>query len=91
VTQYDKYQVRCGGGRVHTATRPQRARLGLTGYGPNLQAFAVYLMVVHFVPAHCSVEVLESLTGATPSVRFVHGMLDCAATLLVSWTNGSAR
>jgi methylenetetrahydrofolate reductase (NADPH) len=40
-------------------------------YGPNLQAFAVYLMVVHFVPAHRCVELLESLTGAAPSVADV--------------------
>jgi transposase len=52
------------------------------GYGPNLQAFAVYLMVVHFVPAHRCVELLESLTGAAPSVGFVHGMLTRASALL---------
>jgi hypothetical protein len=54
----------------------------LVGYGPNLQAFAVYLMVVHFVPAQRCVELLGSLTGAAPSVGFVHGMLHRASTLL---------
>jgi hypothetical protein len=39
-------------------------------------------MVVHFVPAQRCVELLASLTGAAPSVGFVHGMLDRAATLL---------
>jgi transposase len=34
------------------------------------------------VPAQRCVELLESLTGAAPSVGFVHGMLDRAATLL---------
>jgi transposase len=82
VTQYDQHQVRCGCGRVHTAPRPEGARSGPVGYGPNLQAFAVYLMVVHFVPAQRCVELLESLTGAAPSVGFVHGMLERAATLL---------
>lgn len=82
VTQYDQHQVRCGCGRLHTAPRPDGARCGVVGYGPNLQAFAVYLMVVHFVPAQRCVELLESLTGAAPSVGFVHGMLDRAATLL---------
>ncbi|MGH3544776.1 MAG: hypothetical protein ACRDPW_02420 [Mycobacteriales bacterium] len=52
------------------------------GYGPNLQAFAVYLMVVHFLPAHRVVALLESLTGAAPSVGFVHGMLARTAGLL---------
>jgi len=82
ITQYDQHQVRCGCGRLHTADRPQGARAGRVGYGPNLQAFAVYLMVVHFVPAQRCVQLLQSLTGAAPSVGFVHGMLIRAATLL---------
>lgn len=82
VTQYDQHQLRCGCGRLHTATRPDGARPGLMGYGPNLQALAVYLMVVHFLPAKRCVELLESLTGAAPSVGFVHGMLERAAGLL---------
>jgi transposase len=82
VTQYDLHRVACGCGAVHTAARPDGARPGPVGYGPNLQAFAVYLMVVHFVPAHRVVEVLESLTGAAPSVGFVHGTLARTAGLL---------
>jgi transposase len=82
VTQYDQHRVRCGCGRVHTAERPAGARAGIVGYGPNLQAFAVYLMVVHFIPAHRCVALLESLTGAAPSVGFVHGMLERTAALL---------
>ena len=82
VTQYDQHAVCCGCGRVHTALRPEGARCGPVGYGPNLQAFCVYLMVVHFIPAKRCVELLESLTGAAPSVGFVHGMLNRAAGLL---------
>jgi transposase len=82
VTQYDQHSVRCGCGRVHTATRPEGARGGTVGYGPNLQSVAVYLMVVHFIPAHRCMELLQSLTGAAPSVGFVHGMLHRAAGLL---------
>ncbi|MGQ0777658.1 MAG: IS66 family transposase [Pseudonocardiales bacterium] len=82
VTQYDQHSVRCGCGRVHTATRPGGARSGSAGYGPHLAAFAVYLMVVHFLPAHRAVALLESLTGAAPSVGCVHGMLARAAALL---------
>ena len=87
VTQYDQHQVRCGCGMVHTATRPEGARVGPVGYGPDLQAFAVYLMVVHFVPAHRVVALLESLTGAAPSVGFVHGMLARTAGLLTEVHN----
>jgi transposase len=82
VTQYDQHRVRCRCGRVHTAPRPEGARSGIVGYGPNLQAFAVYLMVVHFIPAHRTVALLSSLTGASPSVGFVHGMLERTAALL---------
>lgn len=59
ITQYDQHQVCCGCGRLHTAARPEGARPGIVGYGPNLQAFAAYLMVVHFVPAKRCVEMLE--------------------------------
>jgi transposase len=82
ITQFDQHQVQCSCGTVHTAARPDGARSGPVGYGPNLQAFAVYLMVVHFIPAHRVVALLESLTGARPSVGFCHGMIARAAGLL---------
>ena len=82
ITQYDQHRVECGCGRRHTAARPDGARSGPVGYGPNLAAFAVYLMVVHFIPAHRVVALLQSLTGTAPSVGFVHGMLHRTAGLL---------
>jgi transposase len=82
VIQYDQHQVECGCGKAHTAQRPDGARSGSVGYGPALVAFAVYLMVVHFIPAHRVVALLESLTGTAPSVGFVHGMINRAAGLL---------
>src|SRR5215207_6361315 len=82
VTHYDQHQVQCGCGKLHTAARPDGARSGPVGYGPNLAAFAVYLMVVHFMPAHRVVALLESLTGAAPSVGFVHGMINRTAGML---------
>ena len=82
VTQYDQHAVACRCGTVHTARRPQGARGGPVGYGPNLQAWCVYLMVVHFVPAQRCRQLVESLTGTAPSVGFVHGMLTRAADLL---------
>jgi hypothetical protein len=39
-------------------------------------------MVVHFIPAHRVVALLQSLTGTAPSVGFVHGMLHRTAGLL---------
>jgi hypothetical protein len=82
VTQYDLHRVRCRCGRTHTADRPAGARSGPAGYGPNLAALAIYLMVGHFVLAHRVVALLESLTGAAPSVGYVHGLLARTAGLL---------
>jgi transposase len=48
-------------------------------YGPNLQAWCVYLMVAHAVPVHRCAELVGSLSGAAPSAGFVHGMLARAA------------
>jgi transposase len=75
VTQYDQHAVRCGCGKVHTATRPEGGRGGRVGYGPRLQAWAVYLMVVHHLPTQRCRQLLEALTGAKPSIGFVHGLL----------------
>ncbi|MFF3062836.1 transposase [Streptomyces sp. NPDC057909] len=52
--------------------------------GPSLRAFAVYLLVVHFVPVHRVREILAALTGAEPSVGFVHALLARAASLLAT-------
>jgi transposase len=43
--------------------------------------------VVHFIPVQRCVELLKSLTGATPSAGFVHGMLNRAAGLLAEVDN----
>lgn len=82
LTQYDQHEVRCGCGRTHAASRPAGARPGPVGYGPNLQALSVYLLVVQHIPAHRVVALLEALTGAAPSIGFVHGMLARTARLL---------
>ena len=34
ITQYDQHRVACGCGKVHTAARPDGARVGPVGYGP---------------------------------------------------------
>jgi transposase len=82
VVQYNQHEVVCGCGRVHVAERPAGARPGPVGYGPNLQALAVYLLVLHHLPVHRVAMILATLTGAAPSVGFVHGMLARTARLL---------
>ncbi|MEV6947710.1 transposase [Streptomyces sp. NPDC051172] len=82
VVQYDQHAVACSCGKVHTAARPDGAGGGRIEYGPNLRAYAVYLLVVHFVPVHRVAEILTSLTGAEPSAGFVHSLLRRAARAL---------
>jgi transposase len=84
VTQYDQHAVACACEKVHTADRPEGAGRGQAGYGPQLKAFAVYLMVMHFVPVARCRQILTSLTGAEPSLGFVHGLLRRAAELLAA-------
>jgi transposase len=84
VTQYDQHAVACSCGKVHIAPRPEGAGAGRSEYGPQLKAFAVYLMVVHFVPVARCREILTALTGAEPSPGFVHGLLARTAAALAT-------
>jgi transposase len=82
--QYDQHAVQCGCGTVHTAARPKGAGSGRVEYGPRLKAFAVYLMVVHFIPVARCRDILTALTGAEPSIGFVHALLRRVAQLLAA-------
>jgi transposase len=80
LTQYDEHMVACRCGRVHVAAPPAGAgEAGTVTYGPNLQAWCVFLLVMHHVPVERCAQVIEALTGARPSDGFVHGMLARAA------------
>jgi transposase len=80
VIQHDRHAVACGCGQAHLAPAPPGAGApGTVTYGPNLQAWCVYLMVAHAIPVHRCAELIESLTGAAPSAGFVHGLLARAA------------
>lgn len=76
VIQHDRHAVRCGCGQVSLAPAPPGTGMpGTVTYGPNLQAWCVYLMAAHAVPVHRCAELIASLTGAAPSAGFMHGML----------------
>jgi hypothetical protein len=81
-TQHDLHVVRCGCGKEHVAPRPPEVADSPVSYGPNLQAWCVYLMVVHAIPVQRCAELVESLTGAAPSVGWVHGLLTRTADAL---------
>jgi hypothetical protein len=82
VTEYRVHAARCRCGRMHTAPRPDGAGAGAAGYGPNLQALIVYLLVMHAIPVQRCAQVVEALTGARVSNGFVHAMLRRAAVAL---------
>ncbi len=82
-TQHDLHAVRCDCGQVHLAERPEDVADTSVSYGPNLQSWCVYLMVVHAIPVQRCAELVESLTGAAPSVGWVHGLLTRTADGLV--------
>jgi hypothetical protein len=63
VTQYDQHAAVCRCGKTHTAARPDGAGTGRVEYGPVLQAWAVYLMVVHHIPVHRCRQLLTALTA----------------------------
>jgi len=80
VIQHDRHAVECACGRVHLASAPPGTGApGTVTYGPNLQAWCVYLMAAHAIPVHRCAELVQALTGAKPSAGFVHGLLACAA------------
>jgi len=83
VTEHRMHAVRCGCGRRMLAPAPpEAAGDAAAGYGPNLRALAVYLMVAHAVPVQRVCRLIADLTGARPSPGFVHGMLARTADAL---------
>ena len=79
--QYDRHEVECGCGRRHVADPPPEAA-GRAGHGDlraELQAWCVFLMVMHHVPVERCADILESMSGARPSDGWVHGLLGRAA------------
>jgi transposase len=80
VTQYDGHMVACACGQVHVAAPPAGAgEAGTATYGPNVQAWAVFLLVMHHVPVGRCADVIGALTGTRPSDGFVHHLLARAA------------
>jgi transposase len=81
--QHDLHAVACGCGRVHVADAPPEAAgaPGTVSYGPGLQAWCVFLLVMHHVPVERCAGIIESLTGTRPSDGWVHALLARTARL----------
>lgn len=81
-TEFHLYKRRCECGHVTRAALPPGVADVPVCYGPNLQAFVVYLLVVHAIPVERCRQLIADVSGARPSAGFVHGMLARAATVL---------
>lgn len=80
LTQYDGHAVACRCGQVHVAAPPPGAgEAGTVAYGPNVQAWVIFLLVMHHVPVERCADILGALTGSRPSDGFVHSLLARAA------------
>jgi transposase len=80
-TQHDRHEVECSCGRTHVADAPLEASgaPGTVTYGLNIQAWCVFLMVMHHVPVERCADILESMSGTRPSDGWVHALLARAA------------
>ena len=80
LTQYDGHMTQCRCGKVHVAEPPPGAgEAGTVAYGPNIQAWAVFLLVMHHVPVERCASIIGALTGSRPSDGFVHSLIARAA------------
>jgi transposase len=80
-TQYDRHEVACACGRTHVADAPLQAAgaPGTVTYGLNVQAWCVFLLVMHHVPVERCADIIASMSGTRPSDGWVHALLDHAA------------
>ena len=70
----------CRCGQRHVAPPPPGAgAAGTVAYGPNVQAWVVFLLVMHHVPVERCADVIGALTGSRPSDGFVHSLPGRAA------------
>ena len=80
--QHDRHEVECACGARHVAAAPPEAAGAAPGtvtYGLGLQAWCVFLMVMHHVPVERCADIIESMSGTRPSDGWVHALLARAA------------
>jgi transposase len=88
-TQYDRHEAACACGRVHVAAAPPQAggaAPGTVTYGVNVQAWCVFLLVMHHVPVERCADIIESMSGTRPSDGWVHALLERAARAIAAAT-----
>jgi hypothetical protein len=83
--EYRLHTRRCGCGHLTRAALPPGVADVPVSYGPNRQAFVVYLLVVHAIPVERCQMLIADVTGARVSAGFMHGMLARAAAALAGF------
>jgi hypothetical protein len=75
LVRYDEHMVQCRCGQRHTAAPPSGAgAAGTVAYGPNVQAWVIFLLVMHHVPVGRCADVIGALTRSRPSDGFAHSL-----------------
>jgi transposase len=74
-TQYNLHSLKCRCGHVNEAPLPAGVTPAPIAYGPNIQAFCVYLMVAHALPVERTAILIGQICSQRPSDGFVHGLL----------------
>jgi transposase len=77
-TRFHTVTCRCG---ARTAAVVPTGVPDTPAYGPNLAAFAVYLLVYQHVPVERAARLIADLTGAAPSTGWITAQLARAAEL----------
>lgn len=79
VTEHRIQSRRCRCGCVTSADRPTGVPRAPAGYGPNLRAWVVYLLVFQHVPVARVAEMIADLAGVRPSTGWICGVLGTVA------------
>jgi transposase len=84
-SQHDRHEVECACGRRHVADAPPQAGApGTVTYGLNLQAWCVFLMVMHHVPVQRCADIIASMSGTRPGDGWGHELLARAASAVAA-------
>lgn len=90
VTEHRVQRRRCGCGRETTAAFPVEASAPAC-YGPNVKAYAIYLLCRQHVPHERCAEALAEMFGVTVSVGTLNNWLTDAAKALDSFSASVAE
>jgi transposase len=83
VVEHRLHRRACRCGTTTTATGPDGLPAAPASYGPNLRAFAVYLVVFQHVPVERAAQCIADVTGAHVSTGWVTSVVTATAEELI--------